>query len=97
MSVIFKNDNVKLIRYSEKSIAFFTTEDWGKKHKETLKEFAKYNPNLKYKDKTKKGWIASIKNEKMLAYIKRKFKVSLKEESADESDKEAESSTEERA
>lgn len=55
---------ILVVNYTEKSIAIFSPEDWGKNNKEKLIEFGgRYNPNLTWEDKKRKGWIFGKKRE----------------------------------
>jgi len=69
--VYFSSDDVKLIQYSEKSVAIFSNKEWGIQNKDNLKEFSgRYNPNLTLDDKKTPGWIfGNKKKDDILNYL----------------------------
>lgn len=56
--------NVKLYKYSEKSIALISTPEFGKAFAKKFKEIdGKFNPNLKINDNKEAGWIFKAETE----------------------------------
>lgn len=59
-----------VVNYTEKSIAIFSSEEWGKNNKEKLIELGgRYNPNLTWEGEKKKGWIFSKKRESEILFF----------------------------
>lgn len=72
-----EENNIYIVKYSDKSVAIFADPEWSKSNKENFKENGgKWNPNLQYGD-FNGGWIFAISNKNAKAYMYDEFDVKI--------------------
>jgi hypothetical protein len=71
------HEDILLIRYSDKSLSLFTPKEWGLKHSNELKNYARYNRYLKLDGQSTPGWTFAVSNAEGMKYLNDMFNLDL--------------------